>query len=98
MKYYNLDLVRRESEADPLDKQYEKLKTLSGVTHQGRGFYIIPQKTMTAARKKVFSDGRGRFKRTNRFELTDMGDLVGWGSGHPNVQDYRLKDWAEALK
>lgn len=82
--------------ADPRDKYFEKLKKLKGVTYQGRGFYIIPGKLLQG------SVGIGRYKevkrRTNRYELSAMGDLVGWGSGHENQNDYRLKDWEEAMK
>jgi hypothetical protein len=64
---------------------------LKGVVHQGKGFYIIPNKLMTPER-------RTKVKRsTQRYELSNMGDLVGWGTNHPNVNDYRLKDWAEAF-
>ena len=82
--------------ADPRDKYFEKLKKLKGVTYQGRGFYIIPGKLLQG------SVGIGRYrevkKRTNRYELSAMGDLVGWGSGHEHQNDYRLKDWEEAMK
>ena len=80
-----------EIASDPRDKDFEKLKTLKGVVHQGKGFYIIPNKLMTPER-------RTKVKRsTQRYELSSMGDLVGWGTNHPNVNDYRLKDWAEAF-
>jgi hypothetical protein len=80
-----------EIASDPRDKDFEKLKTLKGVVHQGKGFYIIPGKLMTPER-------RTKVKRsTQRYELSNMGDLVGWGTNHPNVNDYRLKDWAEAF-
>jgi len=80
-----------EIASDPRDKDFEKLKTLKGVVHQGKGFYIIPNKLMTPER-------RTKVKRsTQRYELSNMGDLVGWGTNHPNVNDYRLKDWAEAF-
>ena len=81
---------------DPRDKYFEKLKKLKGVTYQGRGFYIIPAKLLQG------SVGIQRYrevkKRTNRYELSAMGDLVGWGSGHEHQNDYRLKDWEEAMK
>ena len=83
--------ITAEIAADPRDKYFEKLKTLKGVVHQGKGFYIIPGKLMTPER-------RTKVKRsTQRYELSNMGDLVGWGTNHPNVNDYRLKDWAEAF-
>jgi hypothetical protein len=79
---------------DPRDKFFEKLKKLKGVTYQGRGFYIIPAKLLEG------SVGILRYRqvkqRTNRYELTTMGDLMGWQ--HPQANDYRLKDWEEAMK
>jgi len=84
-----------QADVDPRDKNFEKLKTMKGVTHQGRGFYIIPAKLLEG------SSGILRYREvkqpTNRFQLTAMGDLVGWGSGHPQQNDYRLKDWQEAF-
>lgn len=80
------------SDTDPRDKYFEKLKKLKGVTYQGRGFYIIPAKLLEG------SVGILRYRqvkqRTNRYELTTMGDLMGWQ--HPQANDFRLKDWEEA--
>jgi hypothetical protein len=84
-----------QADVDPRDKDFEKLKTMKGVIHQGRGFYIIPAKLLDG------SVGILRYRKvkqpTNRFQLTAMGDLVGWGSNHPQQNDYRLKDWQEAF-
>jgi hypothetical protein len=84
-----------QADVDPRDKNFEKLKTMKGVTYQGRGFYIIPAKLLEG------SNGILRYREvkqpTNRFQLTAMGDLVGWGTGHPQQNDYRLKDWQEAF-
>jgi len=80
------------SDTDPRDKYFEKLKKLKGVTYQGRGFYIVPAKLLEG------SVGILRYRqvkqRTNRYELTTMGDLMGWQ--HPQANDFRLKDWGEA--
>ena len=90
--------ITAEIAADPRDKYFEKLKTLKGVLHQGKGFYIIPEKLITPARRaKLLSNSSSTRMSTQRYELSHMGDFVGWGTGHPNVNDYRLKDWIEAF-